>query len=57
MDQFRYVADPGGDLRMRNGAYLEQVRITAWRITRRVEDPGRLDEELRQLLHDAGEDR
>lgn len=57
MDQFMYVADPGSDLRMRNGAYLEQVSITAWRITRQVEDPGRLDEELRQLLHQAGEDR
>jgi len=57
MDQFLYVADPGRDLRMRNGAYLEQVRITAWRITRQVEDPDRLDEELRQLLHDAGTDR
>lgn len=57
MDQFMYVADPGSDLRMRNGAYLEQVSITAWRITRQVEDPDRLDEELRQLLHQAGEDR
>lgn len=57
MDQFMYVADPGSDLRMRNRAYLEQVSITAWRITRQVEDPDRLDEELRQLLHQAGEDR
>jgi hypothetical protein len=57
MDQFMYVADPGSDLRMRNRAYLEQVSIMAWRITRQVEDPGRLDEELRQLLRQAGEDR
>lgn len=57
MDQFMYVADPGTDLRLRNRAYLEQVSIAAWRITRQVEDPGRLDEELRQLLHQTGEDR
>lgn len=57
MDQFLYVADPGSNLRVRNGAYLEQVRITAWRIARPVEDPDRLDRELRQLLHDAGADR
>lgn len=57
MDQFMYVADPGSNLRVRNGAYLEQVRITAWRITRQVEDPDRLDSELRQLLHEAGADR
>lgn len=57
MDQFMYVADPESDLRVRNAAYLEQVRITAWRITRQVEDPDRLDSELRQLLHQAGADR
>jgi hypothetical protein len=57
MDQFMYVADPGRDLRVRNGAYLEQVRITAWRVTCQVEKPDRLDEELRQLLHGAGADR
>jgi hypothetical protein len=57
MDQFVYVADPGNQLRMRNSTYLEQVRITGWRLTHRVEEPDRLDEELRRLLLRAGAER